>query len=67
MIYNNYIYFLVGDVHVEAYASIWYNCTLKAEINAVRIGAYSSIGEGSLIHTANSLPGGVPASTTIGK
>lgn len=36
-------------------------------MNAIRVGAYTSIGDGTSIHTTNSLPTGVPASTTIGK
>ena len=51
---------------VGAYASIWYNVVIRGDINVVRVGAYSSVGEGTVIHTANSLPTGIPASVTIG-
>lgn len=58
---------LVGEVNVGPYASVWYNATLRAETNAIRIGSYSSIGESTVIYTHNALPSGVPASVNIGK
>ena len=27
---------LVGEVNISSYSSIWYNCTLRAEINPIR-------------------------------
>lgn len=27
---------IVGEVIISSYASIWYNCTLRAEINPIR-------------------------------
>jgi carbonic anhydrase/acetyltransferase-like protein (isoleucine patch superfamily) len=39
---------------------------LKAELNTIRVGPYSSIGEGTSIITSNAVPQNVPASTTIG-
>ena len=54
-------------MYVGVYASIWYNCVIRGDINVVRIGAYSSIGDGTVIHTANALPTGIPASVSIGK
>lgn len=57
---------LIGEVTVHPYASIWYNATLRAEMNPVRVGSYSSIGDATSIFTASALPTGVPASVTIG-
>lgn len=39
---------------------------MRGEINSVRVGMYSSVGEGTVIHTANSLPTGIPAAVSIG-
>jgi carbonic anhydrase/acetyltransferase-like protein (isoleucine patch superfamily) len=41
--------------------------TIRAEINPVRIGHFSSIGDGSVINTACSLPHGISQSVNIGK
>ncbi len=58
---------LTGEVNVSAYASIWYGATLKAELSPIRVGSYSSIGEGAVLHTHCAVPTGVPGSITIGK
>lgn len=57
---------LIGEVHVSQYASVWHNATLRGELNAVRVGSYSSIGDNTTVYTAGALPTGVPASVTIG-
>ena len=58
---------VVGDVAVSKWATIWYNVTIRAELNAVRIGHFSSIGDNTTIYTAHSLPHGLAASVNIGK
>jgi len=58
---------LVGDVIVSKWAAIWYNATLKGEYNSIRVGHFSSIGDGTSINTACSLPHGLTASVNIGK
>ena len=58
---------LIGNVAVSKWATVWYNVIIRAELNAVRIGHFSSIGDGSSIYTAHSLPHGIPASVNIGK
>lgn len=57
---------LVGEVYVDQYASIWFNAVLRAESNAIRIGSYTSIGDGCVLYTNAALPTGVPGSITIG-
>lgn len=58
---------LVGEVIVSKYATVWYNVVIRAELNAVRIGHFSSVGDGTSINTACSLPHGLSASVNIGK
>lgn len=58
---------LVGDVIVSKWATVWYNVTIRGELNPVRIGNFSSIGDGTSIFTAHSLPQGVASSVNIGK
>ena len=58
---------LIGDVLVSQFATIWYNVIIRAELNAVRIGHFSSIGDGTSIYTAEALPHGIAASVNIGK
>ena len=57
----------MGEVIVSKWATVWYNATIRAELNPVRIGHFSSIGDATVITTANALPHGVAASVNIGK
>jgi gamma-carbonic anhydrase len=47
---------IIGDVEIGEGASIWYNCVIRADVNAIRIGARSNIQDGSVIH-CDGLPG----------
>jgi len=58
---------LIGEVLVSKYATVWYNVVIRAEINPVRIGHFSSVGDGTTINTACALPHGLSASVNIGK
>lgn len=53
---------IIGDVEIGPQASIWYNCVLRADINAIRVGARSNIQDGSVIHVETDYgDGGHPA------
>jgi carbonic anhydrase/acetyltransferase-like protein (isoleucine patch superfamily) len=41
---------IIGDVEIGPEASVWYNCVIRADVNAIRIGARSNIQDGSIIH-----------------
>jgi gamma-carbonic anhydrase len=58
---------LIGEVIVSKYATVWYNVVIRAELNPVRIGHFSSIGDGTTIFTACALPHGLASSVNIGK
>lgn len=58
---------LIGEVIVSKWATVWYNVTIRAELNPVRIGHFSSIGDGTSINSACALPFGLSASVNIGK
>ena len=48
---------LIGDIEIGPEASIWYNCVLRGDVNAIRIGARSNIQDGSVIHVDSPHPG----------
>ena len=48
---------LIGDVEIGSEASIWYNCVLRGDVNAIRIGARTNIQDGSVIHVDSPRPG----------
>ena len=56
----------MGEVLIRRWASVWYNSVVRGDINAVHIGLFTSIGDNTVIHTAASLPTGMPAKVEIG-
>jgi carbonic anhydrase/acetyltransferase-like protein (isoleucine patch superfamily) len=55
---------IIGDVEIGPEASIWYNCVLRGDVNAIRIGARSNIQDGTVIH-CDSDKGGLVGFQTI--
>ena len=58
---------LLGRVVVSPWATIWYNAVLRAELNTIRIGHFSSIGDATVINSSISTPINIPPSVNIGK
>ncbi len=42
---------LVGDVIVGGHCSIWYGAVLRGDVNPIRVGNYSNIQDGAVLHT----------------
>ena len=58
---------LIGDVFLSKWTTVWYNVVIRGEMNAVRVGHFSSIGDGTSIYTNHALPHGISSSVNIGK
>ena len=56
---------LIGNVEIGAQSSIWYNCVLRGDVNAIRIGARTNIQDGSIIHVDSPKPGREAGHPTI--
>ncbi len=41
---------VIGDVEIGRRSSIWFNTVIRGDVNTIRIGAYTNIQDGSLIH-----------------
>ena len=52
---------IVGDVVIEENCSIWFNAVIRGDVNSIRIGQYTNIQDGAVIHCTYK-----KASTTIG-
>jgi len=52
---------VIGNVRVEAEASIWFHCTIRGDMERITIGEESNIQDNSVIHIASK-----GLSTTIG-
>ena len=58
---------IIGDVEIGAGASIWFNCVLRGDVNAIRIGARSNIQDGTVIHCDSDFDGTGGYPTLIGE
>lgn len=57
---------VVGDVTLGDHSSIWYQATLRGDINFIRIGAYSNIQDNVVVHLADDYPCIVGDWVTVG-
>lgn len=57
---------LIGAVTVGEGASIWYASVLRADINTIKIGAYSNIQDGCIVHLESDLGTDVGQYVTVG-
>lgn len=58
---------VVGDVEIGPGASIWFNCTLRGDEQAIRIGAGTNVQDGTVIHVNSRKQGAyIGADVTIG-
>jgi len=58
---------VIGDVVLGDDASVWPQCSIRGDVNFIRVGARSNIQDGSVIHVTHdhaAVPGGRP--TVIG-
>lgn len=44
---------VIGDVHLGELASIWFNATVRGDVNYIRIGERSNIQDNAVIHVTN--------------
>ncbi len=57
---------VIGDVHLMAGASLWFNCVARGDMERLVIGARSNIQDGSVIHTDHGISMVVGAGVTVG-
>jgi len=58
---------VIGDVTLGKHASIWYQCTLRGDVNWIRIGAESNIQDNTVVHvTHGTAPTEIGDRVTVG-
>jgi carbonic anhydrase/acetyltransferase-like protein (isoleucine patch superfamily) len=57
---------LIGDVVVEAAASIWFGAVLRGDNSQIRVGAGSCVQDNCVIHCAKDLPTLIGENVTVG-
>ncbi len=57
---------VIGDVEIGPRSSVWFNCVLRGDDNAIRIGAGCNIQDGTIIHVNSGMINGSPLATVLG-
>lgn len=57
---------VVGDVRIGDHSSIWYHAVLRGDINYIRVGAYTNIQDGAVVHLADEYPCEIGDWVTVG-
>ncbi len=57
---------IIGDVHLGANVSIWWNATLRGDNDPIHIGDNSNIQDGSVLHTDEGVPMHIGKNVTVG-
>ncbi|WP_066502757.1 gamma carbonic anhydrase family protein [Abyssisolibacter fermentans] len=57
---------VIGNVELGENTSIWYNCVLRGDVNAIKIGNNTNIQDGSVIHVNDTIPTVVGDCVTVG-
>lgn len=57
---------IIGQVHLAAWASVWYSATLRAEVEPIEIGPDTNIQDGVTIHVDEEFPVRIGARVSVG-
>jgi carbonic anhydrase/acetyltransferase-like protein (isoleucine patch superfamily) len=41
---------IIGDVEIGDHSSVWFNCVIRGDVHYIRIGQYTNIQDGSVLH-----------------
>lgn len=44
---------VIGKVKMKEFSSIWYNCTVRGDVNRIEIGKYSNIQDNTVLHVSD--------------
>ena len=57
---------IIGDVTLEKNSSIWFNATLRGDIENIHVGEGSNVQDGSVLHTDPGYPLKIGKNVTVG-
>ncbi|MDP9370912.1 MAG: gamma carbonic anhydrase family protein [Chloroflexota bacterium] len=57
---------LIGDVTVEAGASVWFGAVLRGDDDAIRVGPGSNVQDNAVVHADRGFPTTIGARVTVG-
>jgi gamma-carbonic anhydrase len=44
---------IIGDVRIGEHSSVWFNCVLRGDVFHIRVGNYTNIQDGTIIHVTS--------------
>jgi carbonic anhydrase/acetyltransferase-like protein (isoleucine patch superfamily) len=57
---------LIGHVHLEAEASVWFNAVLRGDEDEIRVGFRTNLQDGVVVHTDPGMPCDIGRDVTVG-
>lgn len=57
---------VIGKVKMKEFSSIWFNCSVRGDVNRIEIGRYTNIQDNSVLHVADDCPCIVGDFVTVG-
>lgn len=57
---------VVGNVTLGEKASVWFNTTLRGDINSIEVGAHSNVQDGAVVHVADQFGAVIGEWVTVG-
>jgi carbonic anhydrase/acetyltransferase-like protein (isoleucine patch superfamily) len=58
---------VIGDVHIGEDSGVWFGCTIRGDVNSIRIGSRTNIQDGTTIHvTRDTGPTTIGNGVTVG-
>lgn len=44
---------VIGKVTMKEFSSVWYNCTVRGDVNRIEIGKYSNVQDNTVLHVSD--------------
>ncbi len=57
---------VIGDVEMDEFSSIWFNCVARGDVCNIRVGKYSNVQDNSVLHVADNKPCIIGDYVTVG-
>lgn len=57
---------IIGDVHIGAHSSVWFNAVIRADTDRILIGERTNVQDGVIIHVDAGAPALIGSGVTIG-
>ncbi|MDD4569505.1 MAG: gamma carbonic anhydrase family protein [Tepidanaerobacteraceae bacterium] len=57
---------VIGDVTIGEKSSLWYKTVLRGDVNKIKVGSYTNIQDGTIVHVAGECPTIIGNNVTIG-